>query len=46
MEINVGSCEFCGKTMMIESSSKLDEVQANELATRRCDCEKSQGLRE
>jgi hypothetical protein len=46
MELNMGSCTFCGKTMMIESSSKLDEAQANELATHRCDCEQAQRKRE
>ena len=46
MEINIGSCGFCGKMMMIESSSKLDEVQANELATHRCDCDEAQRKRE
>ena len=46
MELNMGSCGFCGKPMMIESSSKLDEVQANELATHRCDCDEAQRKRE
>lgn len=46
MELNMGSCTFCGKTMMIESSSKLDEAQADELATHRCDCEQAQRKRE
>lgn len=46
MELNIGSCGFCGKAIMIESSSKLDEAQANELATHRCDCEQAQRKRE
>lgn len=46
MELNIGSCGFCGKAMMIESSSKLDEAQANELATHRCDCDEAQKKRE
>ena len=45
MELNIGSCGFCGKTMMIESSSKLDEAQADELATHRCDCEQAKNKR-
>ena len=45
MELNIGSCGFCGKTIMIESSSKLDEAQADELATHRCDCERAQRKR-
>lgn len=39
MELNMGSCGFCGKTMMIESSGKLEETEANYMATQRCDCE-------
>lgn len=36
--ITTGTCKFCGQTMTVETVGDISQSQADEIATKRCDC--------
>ncbi len=39
---NIGMCQYCGQTVMIETSTELTDKQSNEAAIQRCECDGAQ----